>query len=268
MISFFAKEPFILNKPSGKTLQRVSSIIRGKEIASFLGAKLNPTEGFENDVCIHLKPRDFRPVKSNDYIDVMDDMTVTQMLKGRPELKVIALTNPHKQWLESVLPNKVIHIPHHHVNFERKKKTRKEITTCGYIGANQPFQRRIVAELKEVLEKEGIKFVSLLTFEKREDTIKFYESIDIQVIGSFGFLTHAPYYHPNKIINAMSFGIPTVSEQKLGYKDVDGFYYKAKNMRELVSEVKKLQKGWDAERLINEAEKYHIENISKLYQKL
>lgn len=268
MISFFAKEPFILNKPSGKTLQRVSSIIRGKEASEYLGAKLNPSDGYIDDVCVHLKPRNLEIVKDTDYVDVMDDVKITQMLKARKEIKVIALTIPHKEWLSSILPNEIIHIPHHHVNFERKKRTRKEITTCGYVGSNQPFQRNLVKNLEEVLGKEGIKFVSLLNFERREDTIKFYESIDIQVIGTFGFLTNAPYYHPTKIINAMSFGIPTVSEEKLGYKDVDGFYLKAKNMRELVLEVKKLQKGWDAERLIKEAEKYHIENISKLYKQL
>ena len=66
-ISFFAKPPFLNVSPNvpyvfdGKPIKRghllrVSSLIRGNQMAEYLGGKLNPTEGYENDVCIYVKP--------------------------------------------------------------------------------------------------------------------------------------------------------------------------------------------------------------------
>jgi hypothetical protein len=66
----------------------------------------------------------------------------------------------------------------------------------------------------------------------------------------------------------MSFGIPTIAGQKLGYRDIDDFYIHADNMDELVTEAVKLKNGWDADRLINKAKEYNISNISKLYENL
>ena len=39
----------------------------------------------------------------------------------------------------------------------------------------------------------------------------------------------------------MSFGIPTVCEPMLGYKEIDGFYIPAVTMSALIREVKKLK---------------------------
>ena len=48
MINFFAKPPFIM-----KHLQRVSSIVRGEQIAAYMGnARLNPPHIEDGDVNI------------------------------------------------------------------------------------------------------------------------------------------------------------------------------------------------------------------------
>ncbi len=263
MINFYWREPFFRHDQGKKFPQRLSSIIRGKQIKDYLSNTV-----IEKDINVYIKPLKWQLLKSGDYIDVLDDPIMAQGLKTRPDLNVIAMTVPHKEWLESFLKNKIIHIPHQHMNFERERRTRTEITTCGYVGANNAEQKNIAEGMRIALEKVGMKFIPLFTFETREDIINFYKSIDIQVIGNFGFLTDVPYYHQKKIVDAMSFGIPTVSEAKLGYRDVNDFYYKVKNLDELVAQVLELQKGWDAERLINEAEKYHISNIAKLYTQL
>ena len=52
-ISIFAKKT---SRGRGNRLQRVSSMIRGVQVAEQIGAKLNPEEGYENDVCIYVKP--------------------------------------------------------------------------------------------------------------------------------------------------------------------------------------------------------------------
>ena len=165
-------------------------------------------------------------------------------LKDHPKVKVIAMSLSHYDWLKSQLKNKIVYIPHHHVNFDRVVRTRKRVTTCGYIGSSRK------------IEIKGFKFIYMDNFKTRKDIINFYKKIDIQIIGN---IRDVPYYHPTKIINAMSFGIPTVAPKVMGYREVEGFYYQ---------DIDQLKNGWDADRLIKEAEKYHISNIAKLYKQL
>jgi len=73
MISIFAKPPFMM-----RHLQRVSSIVRGEQIAAYMGnARLNPESGYENDTCIYVKPHIKR---GNDY---KFDRTKSHILYGR-----------------------------------------------------------------------------------------------------------------------------------------------------------------------------------------
>lgn len=274
-LSFFAKEPFLREykeENSGLYLQRVSSIVRAKEIAKFLSAKYNPKVGYEKDVCIYVKPPGLERVKDSDFVDVLDDLKVTETLKSRPKVKVIAMSGPHYQWLKNVLKNKIILIPHHHINFEKVKRNRKKIKVCGYVGIYRPYHIKINNTIESRLNKIGMSFIQLYNFKKRFDIIKFYKQIDIQIIGHFRHIANVPQYHATKIINAMSFGIPTVAGSKLGYKDVDNYYIQAHNLDELIKEVEKLkdQKYYNvwAKKILPEAENYHISKIAKLYQKL
>lgn len=237
MISIFAKSPYFLGRPGREknwVLQRVSSRIRGEEIAEYLGAKLNKER---SEVNIYVKGCKTGNLHDGDYVDVLDDIWIVNWLKTHPKVKVIAMSLAHKDWLKSKLTNEIVYIPHHHVNFERLVKTRKGMVT-GYVGAPQNVKADVY----------------LTNFKTRRDIVDFYSKIDIQVIGD---VPDVPYYHPTKIINAMSFGIPTISPKNMGYREVEGFYF---------HDLKELKNGWDAERLIKEAEKYHISNIAKMYE--
>lgn len=243
-ISIFAKPTYFLgpaDKKESWLLQRVSSRIRGEEIAEYLGAKLNQER---SEVNIYVKNYGHGEIKDGDYADVLDDIWTVEWLRDKPGIKVIAMSLSHRDWLKSKLKNEIVYIPHHHLNFERKVRTRREVTVCGYVGAPQKIR------------VEGFKFLYLTNFKTREDILEFYSQIDIQVIGK---VPDVPYYHPTKIINAMSFGIPTISPKRMGYQEVEGFYFQS---------LQELKKGWNADRLIKEAEKYHISNVAKLYQQL
>jgi hypothetical protein len=114
-------------------------------------------------------------------------------------------------------------------------------------------------------------FIPLFLFQTRQDIIDYYKKIDIQVIGYFD-LQDIPYYHATKIVNAASFGIPTVAGRRLGYREVEDFYIPVNNMEELLREVEKLKdpkyyKKWST-KITREAEKYHISKIAKLYKQL
>lgn len=274
MMSFFTKPVYFREDgDNGKKFpQRISTMIRGEQIAEYVGGKLNPTEGYDNDVRVYVKPRKLENIKPGAYIDVLDDLAVTENVKARPDLKVIAMSGPHYDWLKTFMPNEIVHIPHQHMNFERNLRDRKEVTVCGYVGANNWRHKKINRGVGEALEKAGFKFIPLFTFETREDIINFYKSIDIQVIGYFGYHEDVPYYHQKKIVDAMSFGIPTIAGPKLGYRDVDDFYLKVHSMDELVAEALRMKdreqyNQWPG-KIIEEAEKYHISNIAELYKNL
>jgi len=49
---------------------------------------------------------------------------------------------------------------------------------------------------------------------------------------------------------------------------MDGYYIKVDTIERLVKEVVRLRDGWDAQRLIDKAEEYHISKIAELYKKL
>ena len=272
-ITFFAKPTLVVEGLSGKFLFRPSGIVRGKQIADYLGGKFNPTEGWENDVKIFIKPRSLRYVKDGDYVDILDDLPIyTKLLKTRPGIKVIAMSTSHYDWLKSILPNEIIHIPHAHVNFDKFRRDRKEIINCGYIGTNKPYHIKINEEIGIQLAKVGLKFIPFFNYTTREEIINFYKQIDIQVIGYFNFNNDNPAYHEKKIVDAMSFGIPTIAGSKLGYKDVEGFYISVNNMDELVKEANRLKdpeiyNQW-SDKIIKKSDKYHISEIVKLYKKL
>lgn len=272
MISIFARHAYLLgDEQNGLFLQRVSSRVRGEEIAQYLGAKLNPTKGFENDVCIYVKPMHQNNIKDGSYIDLLDDLHAFERIKDRPGLKAIAMSVPHYEFLKKELKNEVVLIPHHHVNFERVLRGKKRITTCGYVGVNNPKHRAINREVKSALTTINLNFDPLFLFQTRQDIIDYYKTIDIQVIGYFDH-QDVPYYHATKIVNAASFGIPTVAGRRLGYKEFEKFYIPVNNMEELLTEVEKLKdpkyyKKW-AIKVARAAEKYHISKIAKLYRKL
>jgi hypothetical protein len=274
MISIFAKQTYYLDdqeNPGKLFLRRLTSRIRGEEIAKYLGAKLNPNKGYEKDVCIYVKSYALDRMKAGDYIDLLDDLYATEQIKSRPKIKTIAMSTPHLEYLQGILKNEIIYIPHHHVNFDKVSRRRKKIINCGYVGSGSGYEMRVNKKLEERLAEIGLHFMPLYHYASREDIIDYYKQIDIQIIGSFSHL-NIPYYHQTKIVNAMSFGIPTIASQRLGYRDVEGYYIPVENTDELLEAAKNLKdpaqyKKWP-KKIIAESEKYHISEIAKLYQAL
>jgi len=91
-----------------------------------------------------------------------------------------------------------------------------------------------------------------------------YKKIDKQIIWR---KNNVPLKNSLKIVNAMSFGIPTIAYPEIGYSDVDGYYFKARTVEDLKKLIRK-DLVYDKERLVKKAEEYHIDNISKLYEEL
>ncbi len=274
MISIFAAPSYIghgyhAHVPLHAT--RLSSRIRAEEMSAHLGAKFNPTKDFEKDVCIHVKPRTFDNIRDGDWVDFLDgDRGVEAQLKAHPKVKVIAASQTSYEYLKNHLPNEIVLIPSHHLNMERVKRKRRKISVAGYIGSPSVQATKSYEKIAQQLKRVGYDFITCFDYKQRQDAINLYKSIDLFVIG---FLDcNRPHIVPTKIVNAASFGIPTIAKPILAYKELEGYYVPANNIEELLVEAKKFKnptyyRQW-AKKVSAMAEKYHIEKIAKLYRKL
>lgn len=285
-ISIFAKRAFLNTNPYSDFiskeksykghghLQRVSSMIRADQIADYLGAKLNPTEGYENDVCIYIKPHvkageDFR-FGGKPYLDIIDGFDLIPLLRNHPEVSVIACSKQDYDSLTNIFPShKIVLIPQHHCNFERVQRDRKEIKTVGVIGTEGAWQF-LPAGLEEELSKRGIKLLKYSKFFSRGDVVDFYKQIDIQIVWR-------PYRmrlsNPLKIVNAASFGIPTIAYDETVFHEVTGCLLPARTLEDLLGALDRLIKSEElyktlSDECLRKAEEYHIENVGKMYKKL
>jgi len=275
MISFFADGSYIGRGYHGHVAPhatRLSSRIRAEEMSAHLGAKYNPAEGFEKDICIHVKPRTFTKIKDGDWVDFLDgDWTVEDWLKAHPKVKVIAGSQASFDYLKGRLPNEMILIPSHHLNHERIKRDRKEISVAGYIGSPSLEIIRMYNEITQKLKTVGFDFKTCFDYKERQDAINFYKSIDLFVFAP-GTSDNHPHRVPTKPINAASFGIPTIAQPVFGYKEIEDYYVPAKNIDQILVEAKKFKNKnyynkW-SKKVAKMAENYHIEKIAKLYRKL
>lgn len=288
MISIFAKRAFLNTSPNTEFeskelsyhgrghLQRVSSIIRADQIVERLGneARLNPTSGYEDDICIYVKPHlkkgmDMVLSGKRSYIDIIDGHNLGELAKKHPETGVIVCSEADKELMENELSNKVVFIPQHHCNFERFKRNSKVIKRIGMIGEENAFSY-LPKGIKEYLETLGLELVTFSKFFERKDIIDFYMNIDLQLVWR-------PYKkilsNPLKIVNAMSFGVPTIALYEKAFKEVTGGYLACENEKQLIEHTQALLEYSSLYQTISDvgikmSEKYHIDNVSKLYLEL
>jgi glycosyltransferase involved in cell wall biosynthesis len=251
----------------------VSSIIRAVQIAEYLGAKLNPLSGYQDDICIYVKPhvhpdQDFQ-FEGRPYLDIIDGYALIPLLQRHPEVPVIACSQTDFDRLTQGLSNKIVFIPQHHCNFERVTRKRHDITMVGVIGTPGAFPF-LPPELKSELAKRGIQLWEYSHFISREDIINFYLNIDIQIVWR---PYHIKMANPLKLVNAASFGIPTIALEESYFKEMEGCYIPVNNLKEFLIELDKLKanpKLYEkyANKCLAKAEVYHIQNIARQYQKL
>jgi len=272
MISIFAHPAYLGNRYHGHTkedtLQRVSSRIRGEEISEYLGANFNSKRG---DVNIFVKPYSLNEVNNGDWVDFLDGGRIFNKLKECPMVNIIAGSLISYIYLKDNLPNTVVLIPQHHINFERARRLRTGVLTGGYIGSPSPVATAIYDEVGERFREKEMDFATCFNFKTRQDAINLYLKLDIFVIADFSPDTN-PHKIPTKIINAASFGVPSIAYPLKGYEEIEGFYIPVNNLDELITEAEKF-KDWNyyhswSEKVFTMAEKYHISKIADLYRKL
>lgn len=274
-ISIFAKPHFIgtdNEAPGGPFhyLFRATSLIRGEQMAQYLKAKYNPISGYENDVCIYLKPRSLDNIQDGAYVDISDaGEDLVNELKKRPKIKAITSSLASFEFVKERLKNELFFILEHHCNFERSIRSRKEVAVAGFLGTPRSLTYPI-DKLRKRLEKIGLQFVVNFNYKSRQDVVDFYKQIDLHIVWYDS--ENSPFKHPGKIVNAAAYGVPTITNPRIGYKEFEGYYISVNSIDSMMKEVEKLKNKtyydkW-SKKILQKAEEYHISKIAEQYKKL
>lgn len=244
-------------------------------MAEYLGVKFNPEKNDDNDICIYVKPA-LEGIGEGSYIDVVEDLRIIDNLLKYPKLKIIVLSQAGHDYLKNCqYKNDIVIIPQQHCNFERFVRDRKEITTVGVIGSKDTFDYSVL-EFRKRMEAIGLKFITNYSFGSRQEVVNFYKQIDIQVSWNVDrrrrICRQKLFRDSLRLKNAASFGIPTVAFPEVNYKEFEGNYIPVKDIDSMIEEIKKLKdkeyyKQW-SDKIIIEAENFHISKIAEKYKQL
>jgi hypothetical protein len=214
------------------------------------------------------------------YVDVVDSDGCLEMISRYPHVKIIAISYAAAHYISARVENDVVVIPEHHCNFDNEQRdATREVKTIGFVGSKFNLDLD-VDTLKARLNEVGLD-LKVLYCEGRElsrkDVIQFYKDIDIQIcFRRPRILNSMPpeLKNPLKPINAGSFSIPTVAFPEYNFRELlHDIIIPARNLDDLVFNCMMLSKDKDRYRHYAldswvEAQNYHIDKISSLYQKL
>lgn len=263
--------------------------VRGKQVGKLLGAKINPVSGYENDICIYVKVRPPEDHPRKTYLDVDDATDAVKWLKTHTNTGIIVNSQLSKDYLSKLLNRDNIDvIPHIHCNYENWVRPNRYVTTVGIIGSKTSFQYPI-KDIRAKLKSIGLGLIynrdywnhygdedSMTEEQRRMKVVNFYKQIDIQIVwrpdDTFSD-DQKPLKNPNKLVNASSFGIPTVALPEEGFKELDSSYIKVKRIDKLIEECKRLknEEGYYQHYsmlAIYKAKDYHKDKIIQKYLQL
>ncbi len=271
-----------------------SGEIRGRQIAERLGSRVDPEVMADDEFGIYIKdiPRDFRDQLNAGkaiYVDIVDGYGLIPYLRHIPEIKVIVLSSVGMAYLSGILRNELIFIPEHHCNFDNRVREDRPVRRVGYVGYPESLHLDL-EQLFHGLAERGLELVVKTEFSCREEIVEFYQQVDLQItfrrhkgeattgnlrqIGESTLLAESTLTGPLKLINAGSFGIPTVGFPEYTYVDeFDDCFVPVFNVSDMVDACHRLAidevayRRW-SERALERSSYYHIDQILPLYQRL
>lgn len=267
-----------------------SSKTRGEQIAERLGATVNVSMNRDapskHVVFVKTLPSDLPeiPESVTVWYDPIDTDTGLEIVAQNPRVNVIAIGDSAEKYLKARLRNRVVRIPEHHCNFDCnlsvkvKPYSQPWVTapfgTLGFCGYPENLDLD-VNTLGEALGKIGMSFVRFPVTKEttRQEIIDFYrQKIDVQLVFRLPrFVPGMPpeMKNPLKVINAASFGIPTVGYPELSYEEFP-VLLKAFDIDGVVAACQRLKitAPWYRDDLIGRSSTYHIDQIVRLYKEL
>jgi len=248
-------------------------------MAAAVGGVVDADTVYPDDVLVMIKdipPQEIIDYVKRVYVDVDDGYGLIPLIKERPKVKPIAASRVGQKYLqEQLCRDDVLMIPGHHCNFERAVRVTHEVATAGFMGYPEHLHIDPL-DLSTALEKIGIRFVAKTKFSSRDEVCDFWRDVDVQICFRKKSETNPvpELRDPLKLINASSFGVPTIAYPEPAYADeFAGYFYMAYSLDDIVEHCRALTKdGWAYHRvsmaLIQHAEQYHIQHIAPLFARL
>jgi hypothetical protein len=229
-----------------------SGLARGHQVAQRLGAYINPD--VPKGTCIWVKKQPPEGYPPGSWLDVVDAKERVPWLRQHTDVGAIACSWSGHKFLRERLGfgRRIRRIPHHHANFERASKP----------PPSPPFRLGVVGGSASVPPFWNVRQYHPRT---REAVLEAYQEIDVQLV--WRTETH-PLKSALKIVNAASFGIPTIAYPASAYGEAAGVYYPALTEGDAELQLRRLADGWDARALMDFAEAFHIDRIIEEYQTL
>jgi hypothetical protein len=203
-----------------------SGEIRGRQIAAALRDRgvdtvVDPSTLHCDDIVISIKmslsPEIVKHVKRV-IVDVIDSGGVIPWVRGNEKVEIIAIGDLSAKYLTSEIPGRKLWIiPEHHCNSEGTKVLSPRPFFAGYCGSREGFQLN-PDDLARDLAPLGIRFAAFDNVKTRDEVIRFYRSIDLQICFRRD-QPHAELKNPLKLANAGSFGVPTIAFPELSYDE-------------------------------------------------
>jgi hypothetical protein len=256
-----------------------SSLLRGRQIAEALGVGCDPAviSSKETVVAVKCWHNDF-PQFDHVYCDIVDSDSLLNILQASPHVGVITCTEKGRDYVSARIENEIRLIPHHHCNFENRTRSVKEPRVAGYVGSAGNLDLN-PAEIQKALGKIGIDFLVLYNDGmslSREDICRFYLSIDLQLVfRKPRLIPNMPpeLKNPLKLVNAGSFGVPTVGYPEPCFGAANGGFVQAMNLNQIVEACAALKSDRSLYRRLAEsgrqqAQAYHVFRIAPRYRDL
>lgn len=242
-------------------------------MAEALGGRMNPTSGYENDVCIYIKrkPPDvgYPPLT---VVDFSDDIQLIPWVRRHPDVRPICPAVALTRYLRTRLRRRVIFIPEQHCNYDNEVRPERPIKRVGVIGNESAFQWD-EEDMRRRFRRFGLEYVHERNYKVRADVVRFYQGLDIQVVFRPWF--PAPLLRdPLKLKNAGSFGIPTVAYPEDAYvAEFRHCFLPAMTPMEVVEQTVRLAEdprlyAEVARRARERSSQYHVSRIADLYRQL
>jgi len=244
----------------------ISSELRGVQIRNYLPSGF--LDSCKTDIYIKKGVGSYG-ANEKKVVDLVDsDLAV---YKDSNVTGFIVFNDVAREYIERRTSKPIYVIPHHHCNFADLKRIDRDINIVGYVGYEDRLSLKVDI-LRRKLEKHGFVLNTCFVTKEtsREDVIEAYLEMDINLV--FDDSPAKVLFPPEikcslKVINASSFGIPTVGFRELAYRDVR--MVEASNMYKIVVAClalrDKLVYNPMAEACIEEAKKFHIKEIAKKY---
>lgn len=248
--------------------------IRAQQIGNWIGAKVQPDSGYENDVCIYVRRTPCISKFKKMYCDIVDAHSLVKWLPRHENFGAIAICPSAFDYMKSKLKNEIVMIPQQHCNHGNIQRIRTEVKTVGFIGDWATFAPYEI-EIREKLHKIGLQLDFNYFTRKNSLVVKFYQGIDVQVVWRKPFTDEFIHYkNALKLYNAGSFGIPTVAYPEPGFmREYSGCFLPANTIDQLIGFCEDLKNESGLYNVFStlarqRAENYHISKIAELYKTL